>query len=221
MSSATWVRRSRLTLVDLARFGPMPLDRIRFDPWPGEATEQDVINIHEREKLRYELIDGILVEKVMGFRESMLAIALAAYLMNYLAERKLGIVAGSDGMFRLAPGLVRIPEVSFVSWGRFPNRQIPDQPIPDLAPDLAIEVLSPSNTQEEMERKLREYFDASVLVVWFVDRVARTVTVYTAPNQFTVPHEDQDLDGGALLPGFSLPLRQLFEEPQAPVAPPN
>jgi Uma2 family endonuclease len=113
---------------------------------------------------------------------------------------------------RLAPGLVRIPEVSFISWDRFPNRRLPDEPIPDLAPDLAVEVLSPSNTREEMRRKLHDYFTAGSRLVWFVDPAARTVTVYTSPDQSMVLRPDQTLDGGPVLPGFSLPLSQLFAE---------
>jgi len=90
-----------LTVADLAaRFGPMPLTRFRFDPRPGAATEQDVLDIHRREKRLYELVAGILVEKVMGYPESALAFELGRLLGNWVAPRRLGIVAGADGMMR-------------------------------------------------------------------------------------------------------------------------
>jgi Uma2 family endonuclease len=200
-------------VADLAsRFGPMPLHRIRFAPFPGTATEQDVIDLHEREGRLFELVDGILVEKAMGFRESSLACVLIRLLGNFVAGRKLGTVSGEAGMMRLFRGLVRIPDVAFISWDRLPNRQLPRAPIPNLAPDLAVEVLSESKTAAEMDRKLHDYFRAGTRLVWFVDPEKRTVTVYAAPDQSTVLHADQTLDGGAVLPGFSLPLGQVFAE---------
>ena len=119
-----------ITLADLLeRFGPILAARIRYDPPPGTATEQDVITLEGRENRLFELIDGILVEKVVGFYESFLAMRLARFLMLFVEQHDLGIVAGADGMLRLAPGLVRIPDVSFVSWTRLPERRIPRQPI--------------------------------------------------------------------------------------------
>src|SRR5262249_28109228 len=119
---------------------------------------------------------------------------------------------GADGMMRLAPGLIRIPDVAFLNWDRFPNRQIGTEPIPDLAPDLAVEVLSPSNTEREMERKLQDYFRVGVKLVWYIDPRRRTVDVYPAPDQTTRLTADQILDGGVVLPGFQLPLADLFAE---------
>jgi Uma2 family endonuclease len=80
----------------------------------------------------------------------------------------------------------------------------------EFAPDLAIEVLSPSNTPQEMERKLRDYFAAGVRQVWYVDPAPRTVEVFTAVDQSTLLHEDQSLSGEPVLAGFILPLRDLF-----------
>jgi Uma2 family endonuclease len=204
---------SSWTVADLMeRFGPMLLSRIRFDPFPGTATEQDVLDLLGQDERLYELVDGVLVEKAMGFRESCLAIALIAFLKTFAIQSRLGTVSGADGLMRLAPGLVRIPDVAFIYWDRFPGRQIPRTPIPALAPDLAVEVLSASNTEEEMERKRHDYFTAGCSLVWLVDPDARTVTIYTSPDQSVVLREDQTLDGGTVLPGFSLPLRQLFAE---------
>ena len=209
----TALQTKKWTAADLGNhFGPMPLWRIRFNPMPGEATEEDVLDVLAKEGKLCELIEGVLVEKVMGLRESCLAGMLIHLLRTFLSGRRMGTVSAPDGMLRLGPGLVRIPDVAFISWDKFSERRLPDEPIPDLAPDLAVEVLSPSNTKREMERKLQEYFEHGVRLVWLVDPDQRTVEVFTAPDQSVVLHEDQTLDGGEVLPGFSLPLRQLFAE---------
>lgn len=211
MSMMTARRRAPTTLADLLRrLGDIAPERIRMDPPPGTATEQDILDIHAREKRLCELVDGVLVEKTMGYPESYMAMRIGGLLASFVYQHDLGIVAGADGMVRLTTGLVRIPDVSFVSWDQLPSRQVPADPIPDLAPDLAVEVLSKGNTPGEMKRKLREYFRAGVKLVWFVDMKKRTVQVFTAPDQFVLLTEEQTLDGGKVLPGFSLPLPRLF-----------
>lgn len=201
-----------LTLADLVeRFGPMPDGRIRTDPPPGTATEQDVIDIEARESRLCELVDGVLVEKTVGYYESYLAVQLGYFLAGFVRRRRLGVVAGEAGMMRLSAGLVRIPDVSFVSWNRFPERRVPRVPIADLAPDLAVEVISPNNTVREMERKLQDFLAAGVQLVWYVYPERQEIHVYTAERHDVLTIE-QELSGGDVLPGFGLPLRQLFEE---------
>ena len=201
-----------LTLADLLeRFGAIPAKRIRTNPPPGTATEQDVIDIEARESRLCELVDGVLVEKTVGIYESYLALRLGHFLAGFVERHCLGIVVGADGMMRLAAGLVRIPDVSFVSWNQLPGRRVPRVPIADLAPDLAVEVISPSNTTREMEQKLQEYLAAGVRLVWYVLPESQEVHVYTA-DRHDVLTIDQELSGGDVLPGFALSLRQLFQE---------
>ncbi len=201
------------TLADLLeRLGGIAPDRVRFHPPPGTATEQDVIDIERRENRLCELVDGVLVEKAMGYRESLLAGALLAFLREFVVPRNLGLVTGADGLMRLFSGLVRIPDVAFASWDRLPKQRVPTDPIPDLVPDLAVEVLSRANTPEEMRRKRLEYFGSGVRLVWLVNPDARTATVFTAPEESRELREDQVLDGGDVLPGFHLELRELFAE---------
>jgi Uma2 family endonuclease len=205
--------RPPMTVADLyKRFGPIPLSRIRFDPEPGTATEKDVLRINDHENCLCELVDGILVEKAMGYPESFLAAALIIYLGQWVRPRKLGKVSAPDGTLRFRPGLVRMPDVAFVSWARMPKRRAPTKQIPDLIPDLAVEILSPSNTRREMANKLREYFRAGVRLVWYVDPETRTVAVYTSPKRCVTLTAEQTLDGGEVLPGFTLPLHELFAE---------
>ena len=176
----------------------------------GTATEKDVIRIRARERRLFELVHGVLVEKVMGYWESVLATALGRLVGNFVDRHKLGSVAGEAGMLRLSPGLVRIPDLSFISRTRLARHRRARAPILPLAPDLAVEVLSDGNTRREMERKVNEYFGAGCRLVWLVDPRTRTVAVYTSAANVSTLTEKQTLTGGDVLPGFRLPLRNLF-----------
>ncbi len=203
------------TAVDLVeRLGAIPLARVRTTPPPGSATERDVIEIHDRENKLCELLDGTLLEKTMGSFESYLALYLGHLLTAFVTENRLGIVLGADGMLRLAPGLVRIPDVSFVSWDRLPGREFPREEIWSLSPDLAIEVISRSNTRQEMTRKLADYFSAGVRQVWYVYPITCEVEVYQSAEKCVTLATKEALDGGDVLPGFQLPLTTLFANPR-------
>ena len=204
-------------LAEIVKHFGVSARRIRAYPPPGKATENDVITIHDRTDRLYELVDGVLVEKIMSAPESALTLDLAWLLWNYLEQNPLGYLMGPDGAVRLMPGLVRIPDISFISWDDLPKRERPTDPIAGLAPALAVEVLSKGNTRREMDRKVREYFLCGVRLVWLVSLAARSVRVYTAPDQSVTLAENQTLDGGDVLPGLALPLRRVFSEvPQQP-----
>ena len=193
------------------RLGNIPLDRICFKPPPGTATMRDLRAALRRSDRLYELVDGTLVEKAMGLGESMIAGQILIEIGVFGRQHDLGIPAGADGTVRLLKGLVRIPDVAFFCWDKLPGRVLPSKPIPDLAPDLAVEVLSKTNTPGEMERKLREYFLAGVRLVWMIDPAKRQAEIYTSPDVAVATlDETQALDGGEVLPGFTLPLAGLF-----------
>jgi Uma2 family endonuclease len=196
----------------IAHFGDIPIARIRTTPPPGEASEADVIELHDRHDRLYELIDGTLVEKAMGWQEAELAVIIATLLRSFVQEYRLGKVFGSDGMFRLVPDQIRIPDVAFVSRQRFAGRDLTPGAFWELGCDLAVEVISPSNTRREMERKLTDYFSAGVGAVWMVYLKSREVVVYSSPNTSVTLRGDEAIDGGTVLPGFSLPVAQLFAE---------
>jgi Uma2 family endonuclease len=205
MSATSTIR----TLADMMeRLGGVPLDRIRFRPAPGTATVQDVIDIAVGEKVYCELVDGVLVEKTMGLPETQLALAFDSILYSFVLSRNLGIVTGMDGTMQIMPHLVRIPDLAFTSWDRLPGRRRPTAQVPNLA----VEVLSPSNTAGEMLVKRHDYFTAGVELIWEVDPDARTVAVYTAPTGPQMLAMGDVQDGGAVLPGLTLPLAQLFAE---------
>ncbi|HYO24780.1 MAG TPA: Uma2 family endonuclease [Lacipirellulaceae bacterium] len=196
----------------IAHFGDIPIARIRTSPPPGEATEADVIELHDRHGRLFELIDRTLVEKAMGWQESELMVIIAALLRDFVADRRLGKVFGSDGMFRLQPDQIRIPDVSFVSTKRFAGRRVAPSAFWELGCDLAVEVISPSNTRREIERKLGDYFTAGVAAVWLVYPRQREVVVHSSPSQSTTLRGDDTLDGGDVLPGFSVAVGKIFAE---------
>lgn len=201
-----------LTIADLAElFGDMPAWRIRNMPAPGTATEEDVLAIEAHEDRLCELVDGVLVEKTVGYDESCLTVDLITLINTFVKAHKLGKVSGPDGLMRLFPGLVRIPDIAYASSKQLSERR-GSRRLPDLVPDLAIEVLSKGNTPKEMSRKLDDYFDAGVRLVWFVDPRKRTVKVFTGRKTSKVLGEQQTLTGGKVLPGFSLALKDLFAE---------
>lgn len=199
------------TVADLLRrLGNIPARRVWLDPPPGTATEKDLTALNVRKQRLFELVEGTLVEKPMGYEESHIALVLGSLLLGFVNQHGLGIVTGADGPLRLAGGLVRLPDVAFVAWSRIPGRKWPRQAVPGLAPDLAVEILSKGNTKGEMARKLREYFDAGTRLVWIVDPKTRTVRVHTSPAEPAVLTEGQTLEGGAVLPGFRVPVARLF-----------
>ena len=134
----------------LKQLGDLPPHRVRAHPEPGTATERDLLAVLDHTDRLCELVDRTLVEKVMGFLESFVAGEIIRHLGNFVTEHDLGIVTAPDGTLRLMPGLVRIPDVAFISWKQLPNRKCPNEPIPQLIPELAVEVRSESNTRAEM-----------------------------------------------------------------------
>jgi Uma2 family endonuclease len=193
-----------------AHLDGIPVSRIRLQPHPGEATEEDLLNVHAKEGLPCELIDGILVEKAMGSYESRMASVLIYFVETFLDDNDLGVVLDGSGFLRLFPGRVRASDVSFISWKRIPEEEFSQEAIASLSPDLAVEILSRGNTGAEMQRKLQEYFASGSKLVWYVDAEERTVRVYASPRKVSLLSEADTLDGRKVLPGFSLPIKKWF-----------
>lgn len=195
-----------------SQLGDIPLDRIRLNPPLGCATVEDVQRIREKEGRLFELEYGVLVEKKMGWYESGVAMEIGRTICNYLDTHDLGMVLGADGTLKILPNIVKIPDVSFIGWSRFPKHKLPRRPIPNLVPDLVVEVLSDTNTPREMQLKLERYFEAGVLLVWYVDPETRSATAYTSIRDGVRIEPTGHLDGGIVLPGFTLALKSLFEK---------
>ena len=188
--------------------GDVPLERIIIDPPPGTATEADLLRLVERDKRLCELIDGTLVEKPMGFWEGQIAAQLIGILVNFVNPRGLGSIFAPDSTMRMRSGHVRLPDVSFIARSRLPKTR---EAIPTIAPDLAVEVLSESNTTREIALKLAEYFQSGTRLAWVIDPQPRTVAVYHSAGEATTVHNEQGtLDGEEVLPGLRITIADLF-----------
>lgn len=207
---------TRGTLAELLemvkQLGGIPAERIRMNPYPGTATEDDVLAEREKPERRLcELVDGILVEKPMSTPESVVAVEIARRIGNHIEREDLGVILGEGGMLRLEKGLVRAPDVSFISWDNIPGGEVDvDVPIASLVPDLAVEVLSPSNTAEEIRRKLKEYFFHGTQLAWVIEPRKQSAKMYTSPRKARSIDVTGALDATPVLPGFVIPLADLL-----------
>ena len=211
-----------LTMADLHQaLGEIPLERIRMVPPPGTATDDDLLKNNEAGEPLCELIDGTLVEKAMGMLAAFCTITLARIIGNYVVENNLGFILPGDGPYRMGMAInnSRLPDLSFVPWSRVPLTGFPSRTIETTVPTLAVESLSPSNTRKEMKRKRKEYFVAGVELVWMLDPDKETVDVYTSEDYVITLTNVDTLDGGTVLPGFSLPVASIFTLPQRPTTP--
>ena len=197
------------TLEDLVQdLGGIPLSRVRLIPAIGCAGEQDLLN----PKGRYcELVDGAILEKSMGFFETFLATILVHLIQSWPDYQKTGFVVAEGALTKLSEGLVRIPDVSFYRWDRIGSRSVPRDPICRTTPNFAVEIVSRSNTRAEMDRKRKEYFEAGVELVWIVYPESETIEVWTTVRDCHIAGIDDSLDGGPVLPGFTLSIRDWFQ----------
>ena len=196
----------------LADLGGIEPSRVRAFPAPGSATLDDLIEAQRTDDRLCELVDGTLVEKPIGWQESLLAMVLVGSLGGFLESHPLGVITGPDGVTQFFEKIARAADVAFFCWERMPDGKLPTHPVPELVPDFVVEVLSISNTRGEMARKRREYFQAGVRLVWMVDPQSRTVAVYTDPESFNVASEEDIIDGRDVLPGWKVDLGRLFSK---------
>jgi Uma2 family endonuclease len=167
----------------------------------------------EKERL-YEIINGQRVElPPLGTLQNKLATEIAFFLTR-LTRRRLGHTI-QENLFVLdaEANLQRRPDVAFVSYERWPRQQpVPDTNAWAVVPNLAVEVVSPTNTANEIVTRVDEYFRAGVQLVWIVYPVVAQVYVYTSRSAISVVERAGQLEGGSVLPGFQLPLAELFEQ---------
>lgn len=187
--------------------GGIALERIRAVPAPGTATEADLMEPHAK---LCELVDGVVVEKAMGDRESLLGHFIGRRIGNHVEAGDLGVVLGEAGHIRVRPDQLRAPDVTYIPWSAFPAGEIPDEAYWSVTPDLIVEVLSPDNTTPEIDRKLREFFAMGCKLAWVIHPPTRTAKIYTSAKRFKLIDAAGTLDGGKVLPGFTLPLADVF-----------
>ncbi|MFL6277352.1 MAG: Uma2 family endonuclease [Blastocatellia bacterium] len=173
------------------------------------AITEEVILDPEKE---YEIVDGQPEEKTMGgARHGGVGVRLIVRLGNHVEINRLGGVYGPDTMFRIGKN-TRLPDVAFVSAAHIPETGEPEGTW-ELAPDLAVEIISPSDLWEKVISKIEEYFAAGVRQVWLISPTYHTLTVYHSPTQATILTESDELASDDVVPGFRLKIAELFQTP--------
>jgi Uma2 family endonuclease len=172
------------------------------------ATEADLLRT-PRDGRKYELVDGEIRVSPAGFRHGQVILRLTVRIDAFVRERGLGYVCESSTGFRLPGGNVRSPDVSFVGTGRFENERPPDD-FANLAPDLAVEVLSPGDSPRHVLDKVGEYLQAGVRLVWVIDPQRERGAVYRSLTHVRELRSEDAFDGEDVLPGFSVTLADLL-----------
>jgi Uma2 family endonuclease len=174
-------------------------------------TAADLTRITSQGK-RCELVKGELVEMApAGGRHGLIASRIDFRVRMHVQTENLGEVFAAETGFRLArnPDTVRAPDVAFVSRERLPAEDLLVG-FPDLAPDLVVEVVSPSDTAGAVQAKLEDWLGSGSSLVWIVYPDTRSVAVYRSLDQVSILVQGDILDGGPVLPGFSCPVSELF-----------
>ena len=164
----------------------------------------------------YEVVDGTILEwPNMGTYPIQIASNLHEYLAPFVRRQALGrsIV---ENQFQITPTRQRRPDLAFVSFARWPKKRRQPDGIWHVIPDLAVEVVSKSDEAWDVMEKIREYFDAGIATVWLVYPNLAIIHVYSAFDRIEVVTRAGTLDGGAVVPGFRLPLVEVFEEETEP-----
>ena len=181
-------------------------------------TPEDLLTMPDA--VSYELVDGELVERKMGWKSSWVGGRVFKLLSIHCDAHDLGWVAPADASYQCypdAPKKVRKPDVSFIRLNRMPADEEPDGHC-RIAPDLAVEVVSPNDFYEEVEDKVEEYLTVGVRLVWVVNPPKRTVRVHRADGTITNLRETDELGGEDVVPGFRCRVSELFAVPSAGTA---
>lgn len=176
---------------------------------PTHFLPEDVERASALDGKRYELLDGELREKVVGFWELFIAVRIAERLNAHFYPRD-GAASVEVNVYCFdKPNHGRKPDVVFLKTSRFPDAKIPGGDV-RVAPDLVVEVLSPANSGKELEEKLDEYLTAGVALVWIVNPERRTIRVYRADGTTKLFRPDDVIENDPMLPGFRLTVDEVF-----------
>jgi Uma2 family endonuclease len=166
----------------------------------------------EEDECRYELVEGELIRRApAGWEHGEIGVEITRRVGNYLAENRLGKASGADTGFILArnPDVVRAPDLAYVRADRLPPKE-QRRAFLELAPDLVVEIVSPSDSSSDVNDKVMQYLDLGVKLVWLVHPSTRSVNVYTHDRTARILSEDDELNGGEVLPGFRLRIADIF-----------
>lgn len=163
----------------------------------------------ENQDRLFELIDGEFAEKMPSYIPSFIASLISTYLNMYLFSYPIGRITGADGTFRMLNNDMLIPDVAYISRERMPN--LPDR-MGLVPPELAVEVMSPTDKKKAMRQKAQRYLDNGTLLVWLVLPTEQSIEVYDGDHDVVTLTLADTLTGGSVLPDFSLSVADLFEK---------
>lgn len=174
-------------------------------------TEEELLAL-PKDNGKCELVDGELIRMApSGYEHSDVCIELGVRLRPFARKHKLGRVLEGQAGFWMKSGNLRAPDLSFVSKDR--ERKLERLPTGFFngAPDLAVEVLSPSDRMTDVMKKIIDYFESGAKLVWVIDPEAKTVSIYGSPTDVKVLGQTDVLTGEDVVPGFAIRIRELFE----------
>jgi Uma2 family endonuclease len=174
----------------------------------GNATVQDLLNT-PKDGRKYELVDGEILVSPAGMRHSEIASRILGLIWQFLEKNPIGKVYTPDVGIALPNGNVRSPDVTYVSLAKLPGGRSPET-FGEVIPDLAVEVLSPSDSLRELGRKIGEFLENGVPLVWLVDPKRETVTVYRSFSETEQLGAGDTITAEPVLPGFSVQVSRFF-----------
>ncbi len=193
----------------LVQLGDVSPRRVHMSPTPGWATEEDLLAFQARSGRICELVDGVLVEKIMGAPESLLAGFILHLFWQYLEVHDLGIALAPDGLLRILGRQICARTFRSSAGRSLPTGRFRANRFSPWCRTWRSRFFHPA-TRKVRWRKLRDYFAAGVQRVWYIDPSTRTARAYTAENDGVEFGIGGVLSAGDLLPGFELSLARLF-----------
>ena len=163
--------------------------------------------------MRYELVEGELrMMSPSGWKHGEVVGVFHTLLGSHIRQHRLGVIFGAETGFKISesPDTVRAPDIAFIAKENLPADE-PKEGFWPGAPDLAIEVLSPSDQAEEVAAKTKMWLDSGVQQVWIVDPRKKSLTVHRSSGEVSVFNNDQLFESGEIVPGFSMSVAELIE----------
>jgi Uma2 family endonuclease len=176
----------------------------------GVVTAEELLYLNLPDK-QTELVRGsLIVREPPGYQHGLVALEIARLIANHAADHNLGVAVAAETGFKLfaGPDTVRAADAAFISQGRVPDP--PPTGYLTLAPDLAVEVVSPNDRAGEVQGKVSDWLTAGSRLVWVIDPVRRRAVIYRADGSVALLAEHDALEGEDVLPGFGCPLTDLW-----------
>ena len=184
------------------------------------VTSQELLE--RDDAVRFELVDGRLIERNVSMESSAVGVRVGCVLSGFVDDNQLGIVAGAGCSYRCFSDVladrdrIRKPRVSFIAAGRLTEEQYRAGHTP-IAPDLAVEVIAPNDSADEIDEKIEDYLAAGVRLIWVVCPRTRTVTTYHQDGSSQRLRATDKLSGEGVVPGFEYLVADLFPVVRAEV----